>query len=466
MSLTGSLDIGKRAIMTQTQALKVTGDNISNVSTPGYSRKRLELKSTIHAKDQDFSVLETRRIRDQFIDKHLRNEYQSYGSWDMKSQLYSQVESVFLEPSESGLKSILGEFWNSWEDLSNNPENLTSRGMVIQRGDSLAQNLNRIDSQIKDIRKTTDSYINDRIEQVNDKASQIAYLNSQIQFKEASGQEASSLRDHRDQLIDQMSKLININVVERNNGTSAIYVGGRAIVDESKFNSLKETKSTLDGMVVTNIKWEDDGSRVDITNGEIAGLMEVRDEIIPDLSTKVNRLAETLINSVNELHKTGYGLDGVTGRNFFSGTDASNIKINDDPVTGIKNNPERVASSKNGEIGDNEIALSIAQLSDIKVTPSGTEIPDSDTNPDALNISRYYSDMVNSLGTSTQHASTMLDNSQMLVADYEEYRESVSGVSLDEETAELIRLQRAYESAAKFMSVVDEMLQTIVNLGR
>ncbi len=463
MSLAGSLDIGKRAIMTQTQALKVVGENISNVSTPGYSRKRLELKSTIHAKGQDISLLEVRRIRDQFIDKHIRKENQSLGSWEMKSQLYGQIERVFLEPSESGLKNLLGEFWNSWEDLSNNPENITSRGMVIQRGISLAQSINRIDSQLKDMRKTTDGYINDRLEQVNDKAGQVAYLNSQIQFMEASGQEASSLRDHRDQLVDQLSKLINVTSVERDNGSVTLYIGGRTIVEDAQFNELESHKVSQNGMVITNIKWADDGSSVEISDGDIEGLMEIRDEVILDLSNKMNLLSETIINSVNELHKTGYGLDGGTGRDFFLGSNASNLRVNDDPATDIVNHPDRLGASLDGEAGDNEIAINIARLSEIMVTSSGVEAPN---DPDAINISRYYSEIVNSLGTDTNHASLMLESSQMLVTDYEEYRESVSGVSLDEETAELIRLQRAYESATKYMSVIDEMMQTLINLGR
>ncbi|HGJ64916.1 TPA: flagellar hook-associated protein FlgK, partial [bacterium] len=334
MSLVGSLDIGKRAMMVQTQALKVIGDNISNVSTPGYSRKRLELKNTIHSQGNNISLLEVRRIRDQFIDKHIRKENQSLGSWEMKSQLYGQIESVFLEPSESGLKSLLGEFWNSWEDLANNPENITSRGMVVQRANALSQNLNRIDYQLNETRKTADSYIAERLEQLNDKAKQIAYLNSQIQFIEASGQEASSLRDHRDQLIDQVSKLIYIKTIERDNGSVTMYIGGRAIVEDAKFNPLKTFKTSIDGMIVNNLKWADDDGKVDIEGGEIAGLMEIRDETIPDFLNKINRLAKTIINSVNELHKTGYGLDGSTGLNFFEGTNAKNIKVNNDPING------------------------------------------------------------------------------------------------------------------------------------
>jgi len=452
--------------MAQTQALQTVGENISNVNTPGYSRKRVELKSTIHTSQQDLNILETRRIRDQFIDKHVRKETQSLGNWEMKSQLYGQIENVFLEPSENGINNLLGEFWNSWEDLANSPENLTSRNMVIQRGMTLAQNLNRIDSQLNDIQKTTNGYIEDRIEQVNQKASQIAHLNGQIEFMEASGSEASGLRDSRDLLIDELSKQINVTSLERENGSVALFIGGRAIVDDEKFTAIKTADQSINGMVTTTIKWSDDLSNVEINDGELAGLIEVRDKVIPELNNKMDQLAQTLINSVNKLHVAGYGLDGASQRNFFVGNSAGDIKVNDDGDTGVINHPERIAASANGQIGDNSIALQLARLSDIRVAPDGSEVPNGVNNLDAINITQFYSDTVNSLGTDTQLASMMTESAQMLVTDLEERREGVSGVSLDEESADLIKLQRAYESAAKYMSTIDEMMGILMDIGR
>jgi flagellar hook-associated protein 1 len=452
--------------MAQSQSLNVVGENISNVNTPGYSRKRIELKDTIHTSQEDINVLETRRIRDQFIDKHIRTENQSLGNLEMKSQQYSQIESVFLEPSENGINNMLGQFWNSWEDLASNPEDLTSRNMVIQQGRSLAQNFNRIDSQLKDIRETVNGYIDDRIEQVNQKASQVAYLNNQIKFIEATGGEASGLRDSRDLLTDELSKQVNLTSIERENGTVALFIGGRAIVEDEKFTAIKTKHQSIDGMVVTTMKWSDDLSNVDINDGEIAGLVEIRDKVIPGLNDKIDQIAQTLINSVNKLHAIGYGLDGTSQRSFFMGTNAGNIKVNDDANTGIIDRPERISASSNGQIGDNSIALQLARLSDIKVTADGSEVPSSVNNPDAINITQFYNDTVNTLGSDTQLALTMTESAKMLVTDLETRREGISGVSLDEESAELIKLQRAYESAAKYMSVIDEMMKTLMEIGR
>ncbi|HGE71947.1 TPA: flagellar hook-associated protein FlgK, partial [Candidatus Poribacteria bacterium] len=368
---------------------------------------------------------------------------------------------IFLEPSENGINNLLGEFWNSWEDLANNPENMTTRAVVIQRGISLAQSINRIDSALKDIRKTANDYIDDRLELINQKASQIANYNAKIQSIEASGQEASNLRDKRDIFLDELSKLINISTIERDNGTIAVFIGGRAIVEDNIFNPIKANNISSGGMVVTNLVWADDFSKVEINNGEIAGLIQTRDETIPNLIEKFDQLSQTLINSVNKIHNAGFGLDGVSGRDFFSGTGASDIKVNDDATTGIVGHPERIAASQNGEVGNNQIALDIAKLSDVRVTLDGTIIDSSDS----INISKFYSETVNSFGTDVKLSNMMLESVQMIVSDLEERKESVSGVSLDEEMTELIRLQKAYESATKYMSVIDEMLDTLMRIG-
>jgi flagellar hook-associated protein 1 FlgK len=282
---------------------------------------------------------------------------------------------------------------------------------------------------------------------------------------EASGQEASGLRDNRDRFIDDLSKLINFSTIERDNGAIAIYIGGRAIVDDNTFSSIKADNVSVEGMFVTNLEWSEDSSKVEVNKGEIAGLMQIRDEIIPELTGKLDRLSQTLINSVNKIHNTGYGLDGVSHRDFFLGTEAGDIKVNDDPATGMINHPERVASSQNGEVGDNQIALNIAGLSDIRVAIDGSEVPDGVNDANSMNITRFYAETVNSLGTDIQLSDTMVESVQMIVSDLEERKESVSGVSLDEETTELIRLQKAYEAAAKYMSVINDMLESLLNMG-
>jgi len=449
MNIIKGFDIGKRALMAQIEANKVAGQNIANVNTPGYSRQRLELKNTIYTGEDGINIFSARRTRDAFIDQRIQTESQTLGNWEMQSLLYGHIEGVFLEPSEYDLDNIMSEFWSSWEDLANNPENMSARSMVVHNGEALAASLIRIDSQLRDIRTMADNYINDRVIQINDIANRIADINSQIMSIEASGEEASEMRDTRDLLIEQMSKLVDIKVVERDNGQMALLIGGRAIVDDQEFTPLDIQHSPDDGMMIRNVVWSNDKADAKIAGGEIGGLLNIRDKVIPNILTELDQLASTIINGVNAIHVTGFGLDGSTGLSFFMGTNASDIGVNSE----IADDVNKVAASQGPEAGDNRVALAIAELANQNIAPGNTS------------IGTFYSNIVSTLSTQSRSANIMQDNSSMFLEYMEEQKESISSVSLDEEIADLIKSQRAYESAAKYLSVVDELIGVLIDMA-
>lgn len=449
MGIVKGLDIGKRAIMMQGEAVKIAGQNIANVSIPGYSRQKLQMASVAYAGTDIISSLDVRRIRDKYVDLHIRNENQALGEWEMKSQLYGQIENAFLEPSENGLNNTLSKFWNSWEDLSNNPENLAPRSVVVQQGMVIAETFKRLESQLRNIRTVADEYIKDKVTEINDIASKIAEINTNIVSAEAGGDEASEIRDSRDLLIEKMSKLVNISVIDRENGSLSVLIGGRAIVDETWHTTLETRQVLSSGIMISDVMWTDDNSAVRITGGELSGLMSIRDEVIPEIIDKMNQLASTLIEQVNAIHRDGYGFNGSTGLNFFSGTGAYDIQVNSELSLDVRN----VAASGTGEPGSNSIALAIAALADENIEGLG-----------GLNIGGFYTSVVNTIGSESQSASMMRENSEVLLNNLEEQKESVSGVSLDEETADLIRFQRAYESAARYIAVIDEMIKTLIDM--
>jgi len=448
MSIIKGLDIGKRALMAQTESMRVTGQNISNVNAPGNSRQRLELKNTLYSGANSIQIHTARRIRDGFIDQRIRSENQSLGNWKMQAFLYGNIEEVFLEPSENNLSNIMSEFWGNWEDLANNPENKSSRVAVIHSGKALATTLKQINSKLRDIRSMTDDYIKDRVSQINNIASKVADINSRIVAIEASGEEASEIRDNRDILIDQISKMIDLNVIENENGQKTLLIGGRAIVDGKRLMPLEIQQSPDDKMLVSNVIWSNDKTNVRITNGEIVGLVTIRDEVIPNILVDLDQLASTIIKEVNSIHKTGFGFDGSTGLSFFTGTDSYNIGVNNEIVSDIN----KIATSQSSEAGDNRIALAIAKLANRNVAPGDTD------------MGTFYSNIINNLGNKSRSANIMHDNSSMFVKYMEEQRESISGVSLDEEMANLIESQRAYESAAKYISIVDKLIGILIDI--
>ncbi len=447
MSIIKGLDVGKRAMMVQAEAVRSAGQNISNASLPGYSRQKIEMKTVVYRSGDQLTALDVRRVRDGFLDRSIRSETQSLGEWEMRSRLYGQIEQVFLEPTDHGLSNTLAQFWNSWEDAANNPENTAPRAIVAQYGTLIAQSINRLETDLKDVRNIANDYIDDRVTKINDTASQIADLNSQILILEASVEEASTIRDRRDLLIEQLSKIIDTTVVERENSMS-ILIGGRTLVDNGVAFSLETRRQASGDMTVSNIVWADDDANLNIRGGELAGLIGIRDEIIPDILTDIDQVASTLITEVNAIHTTGYGANGSTGLNFFTGSDATDIAVNSELTT----NADNVAISETGEPGDTGIARDMAALSDQNIVQG------------SLSLDEFYANIVGVMGTKAHGATMMMESAEMLVSNLHEQRESVSGVSLDEEAANLIRFQSAYESAAQFISVVDEMVDVLINL--
>ncbi|MBD3182246.1 flagellar hook-associated protein FlgK [Candidatus Poribacteria bacterium] len=441
------LDIGKRSIMNQLEAIKVTGQNISNINTPGYSRQKVELKSVTSMGNDSINSLEAQRVRDIFIDQNFRMENHTLGKWDMQTQLYGQIESIFLEPSEKSLNNMLSEFWNSWEDLANNPQNSAPRSVVVQNGVLVSQSINRIESQLRDTQLLTNRYLEDKVTQVNDIANQIANINKRVVSTEASGQEASEVRDNRDLLLDQMSSLVDIKVIERETGSMSVYIGGRAIVDDAEAYKIETQPSTHDPLL-SEMVWSEDKDQVNISSGGIQGLLFMQDQVIPAIQEDIDQVASTLIDAVNTLHIGGFDLNGDPGLDFFTGDSASNIAVNSE----IFSDSDKVSASETGEPGGNGVALAIANLSNQEVPAINTD------------IGTFYSNIVSELGTQSRGASMMRENAEILMTQLDEQRQSVSGVSLEEETANLIRYQRAYEAAASYMSTVDEMMKTIIDM--
>lgn len=444
------LSIALRAIAVHMESIKVTGNNITNVNVPGYSRQRLTVMDTSTNAQDLASMLQRRRVRDAYLDSHIRRENQSLGEWEIKSQLYGQLESIFLEPSDYGLSSALSGFWNSWSDLSNDVNSTVPRSIVVQRGTMLSETIKSLDAQLTNFRSFADRNVEAKVMQINNIAKGIARTNVGIASAESSGEEASELRDARDLMLERLSKLVNIRAVERDTGSVAVLIGGRTLVADAEVFALAIDKVIDNGIVTSNVVWEKDNFAVRISGGELNGLLAVRDETITKLRQDLDTVASTLIDEVNNIHSAGYDMGGFSGLDFFTGTNAANIEVN----ALLVGDSRLVAASGTGEPGDNAIAISMSDLMDRAVAPN------------TMTIGAFYSSALEQLGTKSQDATMMLGNSETLLNYLQDQKESVSGVSLDEESADLIRFQNAYRSAAQYLSVVNEMMKTLMDIVR
>jgi flagellar hook-associated protein 1 len=450
------LDVAVRALQAQQAALDVTGHNVANANTKGFSRQNVELATTdpmnvpglimgTSAGQQGTGVMVAaiERARDNFLDVQYRTQVGAKSNAQVTSDSLEEVEIVLNEPSDNGLSSLVGKFFSAWQELANNPNDSATRTALVQQaGALLTDGLNRSSRQLKDIQTNLNDRVKTDVSEINTIGSEVASLNKQIVVAESSGQRANDFRDRRDLLIDRLSELVQVNVTEQPSGSIDVALGGQNLVSGYSTDALTTTATGPGG--VWQVKFSSNSALATLGSAEIGGLVNARDTNLPNYLGQLNTIASSLISAVNTLHAAGYGQDGVNGRNFFSGTDAGNIAV--DPA--IAADPSKVAAADaTGQSANNGTALAIAQLRDTM----------SPTTEDA------YSALVSGLGVDRQSARDLNDNQTLLVDMLDKRRQEVSGVSLDEESVNMLRYQRAYEAAARLITTTDEMLNKLIN---
>ena len=450
------LEIGKRALMAQQLSMNLTGHNIANVNTPGFSRQGAIMESNIPmvlpfgSLGTGVDVSDIRRIRSLFLDQQFRSESHKLGKWRFLNQTWSQVESIYNEPEDTGLSALLDSFWNSWQDLANNPESESARVAVREQASLLINSFHHLSTQLRDLRESLDADINTMVLQINNTAAQIADLNQSIVSAELTGNIANDLRDRRDYLVDQLSQSVNVGVLEQSNGSYTVLLGGMALVDGS--SSLQIATETQSGgtSVTTRIFFQGTGIDIEHPSGQLEGILEARDTIAVERQAEMDLLATELVEAVNEIHRAGYGLGGETGIDFFdpNTTGAADIELNPLILQDVNN----IAASLNGEIGDNSNALDMASLREALILKNGQ-----------ATFNEYYASVIGKIGIRSQEAQNLEQNQMALMFQIENARQSTSGVSLDEEMANMIRYQHAFEAAARVISAMDSALDTIIN---
>lgn len=457
----GILHMAGNALMTHQQAINVTGNNIANVNTPGYSRQRLILSASVIPYTalgpigNGVEAVEVERIYDRFIGVQINNESQSLGRWEAQKQILESIEVVFNESFGTGLSEAMNEFWNAWQDLSLNPRGQSERQILIAKGEILATTFNQKQADLKSAQQGIDANIRGGVETINQLLEQIADLNQKIMDAETTGFTANEYRDQRELVLKELSELIDMSSFENANGTVKVTLsGGRTLVDGVSHRSLSTQINSSTGLL--DVLWvSGDGSTVDITSsiagGKLQGWLEVRDVTIEDYLTHLNDLASTLMQEVNNLHSTGFGLDESTGYDFFTGTDAADMGVNVDLVNDV--NLIAAAGALSGVPGDSRNAIDIANLQYALTMSSGS-----------ATFSDYYNTLVSDVGSEINKVGAYHRHQADMVTQLDNYRESVSGVNLDEEMINLVKFQSAYDASAKLITTTDELIQTVLNM--
>lgn len=283
-----SYEIARSGLSVSERNLNVTGHNIANLNTAGYVRQQAISKdagyqtllgsNSIQQVGMGAGIQEIRQIRHSFLDNIYRQENTSLGYWETRSKTFQDVQAIIGEPMGTGLQDVLNQFWDSWQELSKEPDSLTVRALVRQRGEALANHINHLGTQLDKLQSDLNSEIQVRIGEVNQISSQIAKLNVQIMKSEVTGDSANDYRDQRNSLIDRLTKLVNADVTEMQDGQVDITLGGYYLVQKDKSTTLvAEEKNAGDVFYVPKIKGTD--IQVPIKSGIIKGLLESRGEV-------------------------------------------------------------------------------------------------------------------------------------------------------------------------------------------
>jgi flagellar hook-associated protein 1 FlgK len=453
------LEIGRRALLAQQYSLNTTGHNIANVNTPGFTRQQVMMVTTLPFSRPDGNLgtgvkVETvRRIRSYFLDDQYRQESQRLARWQTLSQSWGQVENIFIEPSDTGFSALLDEFWNSWQDLANNPDSTAARSSVREQAKLLVNSFHHFHNQLVEFQTSLDDDIQKCVDYINNVGHQLAALNEEIATAELTGQPANDLRDRRDLLIDELSEYINVDIMEQPSGTYTVLLGGMALVDGTSVLELTTDINTEGSATVHNVMFATSTAKPEIVNGKLAGFIEARDEIVAVRLEELDELALAFVQKINAVHSEGYTINGVTGVNFFDSNTTGAQDIELDEL--ILNDERYIAVSTNGELGDNSNALRITALRHELFLKNGTST-----------FGDYYSAMVGTIGIRSKEAQNMAENQEALVFHISDNRQALEGVSLDEELTNMIKYEHAYAAAARVITAMDEALYTVIhNMG-
>jgi len=479
MSSFSTLEIGKRALLAQRFGIEVTSNNIANVNTAGYSRRSAVLgeSSPLFRNGQFIGTgavaQKLRTFREEFFDRELRSTVARHSTFENDEKIFQRIEAILAEPSELNIHNDLNSFLSAFEELAIKPEDIGLRENILSKAQTLVEKLNRTSEQLSEARNELATQISLNVNQINSLLAEVANLNKSIaNSKTLSQTEAQTYVDQRQLKLEELSKLAGVTVSFEQDGSANVFLNGMNLITGSNYNELRrvDLNNSASGEITIAIeiydKAKDLATRVTPQNGELASNLKHFNETLDPLESKgfsivkqLDDFVDALAQKINQLVISGYGLNDKTspppGRLFFEPSTgritAATIKISDD----IKNSPENLPFSKNpGEPGNAEIALAIGRIAqDSKFLQNQRPY-------------EFYSAFIGKIGTLSREATTGKDTTRLVAEQLSNQRESVIGVNTDEEAVNLIRFQKAFEAASRIVTVTNDLLSTVINLGR
>jgi len=518
------LETSKRSLLTQSMALNTVGHNISNASTVGYTRQRVNMTNADPVYMPGFNRVHTpgqigtgvqyesiTRVRDSYLDMQYRRENQDYGYYSIYNSAMESIQTIINEPSDNGVSAVMDKFWNSLEVMNRDSNLLSARVDFIGNAKNLVDTFNKIGTSLSTLESDITSNVTIKLNQANTILDGITQLNDTIRKIEMLGDNANDYRDQRDVLLDELSKIVDVQYAEDASGMVNVYSGGIQVINgtaptyltqndvatitggeiagyKKSLEDIDLVRNQLNALIDTLVRGEieitmpngyktstDMVAENNVTVEDAAGNKSTiaKGDTIP-AGTKITSSVTFKVNGFNGVHELGYSLNtpADTGIPFFTSKDNSvpftidNIQVNAE----ILADTNKVAASGQYDLGgdngdelhtikgNSDVALALTSLRDAKFT-----YPVALTSLSEGTTDDYFRAFVSDLGTRASIANTNFERSGNLVDNVEIRRQATSGVSIDEELTDMLRFQHAYNAAARSMTVVDEMLDRIIN---
>jgi flagellar hook-associated protein 1 FlgK len=465
LGLFGTLNLAARSMQTQMTGVEVSGQNLANVNTAGYSRQTVDIQtspdisSPIGSEGTGAEAVAIQQAVSSLLNNQIQGQQSTGGYWSAQQSALQSAQTDLNEflngtgssssatgsassTSSSGLSGQLSGLFSAFQSLSASPTSMTARQAVVNQAQNLASTFNQIDSQLSAANVSLNSSLNNDVSSANQLLSGIANLNSEISYASFSGGNANDLLDAREQDLENLSKLTNIQTSTGTGNAVNVSIGGQTLVSGTQVLDTLQTYDSGNGKML--VQTATGGTPLTLTGGSIQGTIDARDGALATLQGSVNTLASTLINQVNAVHGSGYSLTGTTGANFFNGTDAATITVN----ASLANDPSLIqAAGTATATGDNSIALQLAQLGSTAQAGLNNET-----------FSNSYDQTVAGLGNSLATANDQVTNQTAVSTMLQTQRGSISGVNIDEEMTNLMGFQRAYEASAQLVTTINTMM--------
>jgi flagellar hook-associated protein 1 FlgK len=450
-SLSSSMWIAAQALDVDQGALDATSNNIANQNTPGYSREVPVLTEGAPTEEGNVTygggvvLQQIQSVTDQLLQIQISDQNQQQSSAQTQYNTMQQVQQLFSDPT-SGIGGDFTSFFNSLSQLSTDPTSIPDRQAVLTAAQNLATSFNSTEQSLDSIQSGLNQSVSQNVTQINSLTAQIAQINGQVGQMQQLGEDPGNLGDQETALIQQLSQLTNVNQIQTENGLTLTTGNGTPLVVGNQSFALQTTAGP-NGMTDVSSQGQDITST--LQGGQLGGNLQMRDTVIPGLLSQLDNLASQFSTSVNAAQATGYDMYGNAGQPLFSDTSGPGAASN---LTVAITDPNLIAASSDGTQGSNGNVANLLAVQN-QALPGGEDPLDT------------YSSLVSQTGNLTDQAQAEVTASTASLNSLNNQLGSVSGVNLDEETTNLMNYQRAYEAAARVVTTVDALTQSVLDMG-